>query len=275
MAYQLTIGSITVSSISDARRTSPLSRIFPEVSAEDWERFRPLYPDSFGDGPTWFNNFGVFLVEGPAGVVLVDAGVGAGPVDALGGARGRLLDELAAIDHSPADLDHVVITHLHFDHTGWLVDDAGRPRFANARHLIHREEWKHWTAGEQQPHIARLKSLEQNGKLELFDDDHPVMTGVRIRQVHGHTPGHVVVEVEDGGGYAVIVGDLTHHPAQVTMPSWCARVDVDKDRSRQWREQLLAEVADRDGIWACGHFPPPSVGKIGTHQGTRRWEPCG
>ncbi|WP_291414803.1 hypothetical protein [Actinophytocola sp.] len=52
-------------------------------------------------------------------------------------------------------------------------------------------------------------------------------------------------------------------------------MDIDKDRSRQWREQLLADVANRGGIWACGHFPPPSMGSISTDQGTRRWEPCG
>ena len=50
------------------------------------------------------------------------------------------------------EVDFVICTHLHFDHVGWntmLVDGEWVPTFPNARYIICREEWEHWsTEGE-------------------------------------------------------------------------------------------------------------------------------
>ena len=57
-----------------------------------------------------------------------------------------LLDNLAACDIYPDQVDMVIMTHLHFDHAGGLTrrDKCGQlmPTFPQARHVIQRVEWE-------------------------------------------------------------------------------------------------------------------------------------
>ena len=48
-----------------------------------------------------------------------------GPIEAIGGRKGELMDDLAAKGISPAEeIDTVFISHLHSDHVGWNVVGA-------------------------------------------------------------------------------------------------------------------------------------------------------
>ena len=65
----------------------------------------------------------------PGGAVLVDTGCG-GPDEVLNYWRvvnRSVADALAGLDMTPADIDLVINTHLHLDHTH--VDDAGLAQF--------------------------------------------------------------------------------------------------------------------------------------------------
>jgi glyoxylase-like metal-dependent hydrolase (beta-lactamase superfamily II) len=53
---------------------------------------------------------GSFVVDGQQ-TTLIDAGLGAFALETLAG--GNLLDELASIGVQPADVDVIVLTHLH------------------------------------------------------------------------------------------------------------------------------------------------------------------
>src|SRR6478609_1010235 len=61
-------------------------------------------------------NFGGFLVRTPQHTVVVDTGIGGGALPEL--PIGSFPARLAAAGVSPAEVDTVIFTHLHFDHVG-------------------------------------------------------------------------------------------------------------------------------------------------------------
>jgi glyoxylase-like metal-dependent hydrolase (beta-lactamase superfamily II) len=63
--------------------------------------------------------FGCWLLDKPGRRVLVDGGIGPGPVAYFPGLAGRLDAALGEVSVGLADIDLLIFTHLHVDHIGW------------------------------------------------------------------------------------------------------------------------------------------------------------
>ncbi|SEJ72289.1 Metallo-beta-lactamase superfamily protein [Azotobacter beijerinckii] len=141
-----------------------------------------------------------------------------------------LLGSLAAQGLSDADIDVVVLTHLHFDHAGGLLapwEEGQPPRllFPNARFITGRRQWQR----ALQPHARDrasyipelLELLEASGRLELLDDGQTSETlgpDWRFHVSDGHTPGQLLPEVAMPGGPVLFAGDLVPGAPWVHLP---------------------------------------------------------
>jgi glyoxylase-like metal-dependent hydrolase (beta-lactamase superfamily II) len=120
--------------------------------------------------------------------------------------RHVLLDSLAGAGFDHADIDVVVLSHLHFDHAGgllapWREGAAPVLLFPNATFVVSRGCWER----ALQPHprdrasfIPELPALlEASGRLELVDGPHCAALGdtVRFHYSDGHTPGLMLAEI--------------------------------------------------------------------------------
>ncbi|TLP66313.1 MBL fold metallo-hydrolase [Microbispora triticiradicis] len=201
---------------------------------------------SFGPDEEWVLHFHCFLLRAGGRTVLVDTGIGGADSPATWAPLpGRLGAELAAAGVAPADVDVVVVTHLHSDHAGGCVVD-GAPAYPNARYLLQRAEVE-WASGPVRERII----LPLGDRVDVVDGDAEPVPGVRVLHAPGHTPGHQCVQVGD----VLMSGDLLHHPAQLADPTIRYVYDEDPDLAVRTRRSLLARAA----VLAPAHFPQPFI----------------
>ncbi len=143
--------------------------------------------------------------------------------------RHVLLDSLAAAGLSDADIDVVVLSHLHFDHAGGLLaawSEGAPPQllFPNARFVVGDRHWQR--ALDPHPRdkasfIADLPALlKASGRLELVDAKTTPALGERVHFTFsdGHTPGLMLAEVVAEAGGVVFCADLVPGRPWVHLP---------------------------------------------------------
>lgn len=203
------------------------------------------------------------LVEGINGKrVLFETGVGAFFEPKLRERYGIqeaghvLLNELARIGLSDADIDVVVLSHLHFDHAGGLLApwQEGQPLrllFPNAVVVVGAEHWKR----AQRPHARDRASfvpelnalLTASGRLELVSGDTTPILGDAVRFHHsdGHTPGLLLAEIRGNSENVVFCADLIPGRAWVHLP-----ITMGYDRNAELvideKSAFLADMHARD-----------------------------
>ncbi len=149
-----------------------------------------------------------FVITHPGGALLVDTGVG-GPDELLNDWRvvnHSAADALAELDMSPADIDLVINTHLHFDHCGQNAV------FRHAPFYIQRTELDR--ARREGREFAEWFDF-MGARFELLDGDAEVVPGVSVITTPGHTSGHQSVVVQSGDGPPdLLIGDAAYTPRQ-------------------------------------------------------------
>ncbi len=136
-----------------------------------------------------------------------------------------LLESLAAEGLTDADIDVVVLSHLHFDHVGgllapWQAGQGPRLLFPKARILVGAEHWQralHPHARDRASFIPEVPQLLlDSGRLELVEGEHAPTLGsaVRMHYSQGHTPGLMLAEV----GGVVFCADLIPGRPWVHLP---------------------------------------------------------
>jgi glyoxylase-like metal-dependent hydrolase (beta-lactamase superfamily II) len=269
------LGRFEVTPLCDGWAPLPLDDEVPGVEV-DWNAERARFPWEFpeDDPSSWAWHVHAFLIRAPDTIVLVDTGIGhfgRSPFDVTS----RLDDELAALGVPPEDVREVVLTHLHADHSGGVCAPDGSPRFPNARHHVHPDDWNFFETERTPDDFTgrfAMAAVEDAGLLDLEAADHEIR-GLRLRHAPGHTPGHRVVVLEDEGDTLLLTGDLLHTTPQIAQPSNRSNHDEDADEAARHRADLVEEA--RRGRWAVGvsHFGRP-LGHVVGERDAPDWSPA-
>jgi len=158
----------------------------------------------------------VWVLRGAGGATIV---VDTGFDPAVGARRGRTcvlapLEALARVGVEPASVSEVILTHLHYDHTGNVAAFPGATLHVPRRELefwtgpgaAHRQFAMHAEADE----VAVVAAAHAAGRARLIEGTAELFDGVTARCVGGHSPGQLVLVVATGSGDVVLTSDAVH-----------------------------------------------------------------
>jgi glyoxylase-like metal-dependent hydrolase (beta-lactamase superfamily II) len=161
-------------------------------------------------------DFFSWLIVGDGNAFVVDTGMSA--ENAARNGHEFLInpvDVIARLGVNPEAVKTVIMTHLHYDHTGHAEN------FPNASFLLQAEEMAYVTG----PHMAKpwfrhayvtdeiVKFVRylHAGRLHLHGRDHVVADGLSVHWVGGHCAGQEIVRVRTRRGWVVLASDALHY----------------------------------------------------------------
>ncbi|MFE6331687.1 MBL fold metallo-hydrolase [Streptomyces sp. NPDC057798] len=265
MPPSLQVGPYTVIALADGAGPffSPRSEAFPDATTEQWAAADQFDPGALDADGRWWLQFRAFAIRSDHGVTLVDAGIGPAdsPAASWAPVPGALPASLAAAGIEPADVDTVVLTHLHTDHVGWAVvgGEQARPYFPHAEYLLQQAEVDAIEEINQQLRSTVLDPLRKAEQLRLLGGDTSLRSGERLVATPGHTPGHQSLLVAAGGELVAVTGDLLVHAIQLLHPELAYVHEMDPVQARASREQVLRSRAAGTLHLATPHLTDPFV----------------
>lgn len=272
-ASRFKVGAFEVTALLDGAAVSeePQKTFGMNVPAEE---FNKVSEANFLPVDKFRNSFTPVLVNTGDKLVLFDTGVGEGGRPD----RGNMRAALQAAGYTPEQVDTVVLTHMHPDHIGGMLE-GGNPAFPNAAYVTGQAEYDFWAA--QDPASNGVAKLMQTHikpfaeKMAFIGDGGSVVSGITGMSAAGHTPGHMIYNLESEGRRLVLTADMTNHFVwSLAHPDWEVRFDMDKAAAAATRRKVLGMIAADRVAFAGYHMPFPTVGFVEANGDGFRYVPA-
>ena len=220
----------------------------------------------------------VWLAQNGRNNVLIDSGMAAIEVitkrlkiNGWGGGHEALTRVLAGEGLAPGDIDHIVLTHGHFDHADNL------DLFPDACVILQRDELHH--AADPVPSqrifywqstLGNLVQRKRPGQIRTLDGDTELFDGFRVLKVPSHTPGMQVPLLTTEKGIVAIASDLgdhyrywfpadpraTDHPQRSLSDAFLTG-NIRSESERDWQSAMARVRANSDIVVPAHDFRIP------------------
>ena len=232
------------------------------------------------------------LVKTPKTRILFETGTGAYLPPALKKRYGVmeeshvLLDSLAEEGLSHRDISHVILSHLHFDHSGGLLSahEPGRGSrllFPQARFITGKANFERCLSPHMRDRASFIPGLgellEQSGRLDLVEGgDRLEINGVRIDfyESFGHTPGMITSFIRCSKISVVFAGDIAPGRHWVSLP-----ITMGYDRFPEQlvdeKQEVLSQAQEEDAWIFYPHDHECVASKLARDEGRNRFVPVG
>lgn len=267
--YRLKVGAYEVTVLNDGSAALP-AKYFSGDADGAVKLLQNAFAPSTEVAPTTFN---AWLINTGDKLILVDTGYS----NAIGPKAGHLPKTLAAAGVNPADIDAVVITHVHPDHCLGLLTPDKQIAFPNATVHVNGDEYVWWLEGdvkipEGKPFFkdlfeggrAAFKPYIEAKKVQTFKDGAELAPGVVAVLAAGHTVGHTMVRIAPSGGDQLLIWtDIVHSTAlQFPEPERGIAFDFEPAKAIATRKKVMDMTATDRMLIAGTHIGFPGVGHV-------------
>ncbi len=191
-----------------------------------------------GGGLTAMEDAAIYLVCSEGRAALVDAGCG-GDIE-------RLFENIRSCNIQPDQIDYLLITHCHYDHTGGI---AGIKERFSCRVVAHELDACYLEKGDDTVTAAKwygsqLEPVTVDLKLTGMESVLP-LGGLQIKALHtpGHSPGSMVFLTESEGQKVLFAQDV-HGPLDASLLS----------DQKQYLKSLEKQLSLDADILCEGHY---------------------
>ncbi len=170
----------------------------------------------------------------------------------------------------PAAVTDVIITHLHFDHSGGLAaagpeGPEGPPlRFPSARVCVQTanlENARRPNPREKASYLPENIALLDRSKFYLTEGSQELVPDLWVHRSDGHTRGLQWVEVRDGGASIIFPSDMIPTSRHLPLP-FTMGYDMCVERLMAEKEALLRRAVENDWILVFVHDPDVPAARV-------------
>lgn len=153
---------------------------------------------------------------------------------------------------STDDITDMVLTHLHFDHTGgsikWNEDKTALiPTFKNAKYWVSQAQWK-WAVNPNNREKAsflkeNIMPIQESGQMNVIKKEGEIYPGFLLKIYNGHTDGQLIPHITYKGKTLVYMADLLPSSAHIPLPwimSYDTRPLITLDEKTVFFEEAIA-----------------------------------
>ena len=277
--YRMMLGQFEITALYDGALDLDTKLLHNTTPTE----LNRLLARMFVGNPKMQTAVNAYLINTGKNLVLVDAGA----AKLFGPSLGFILQNMRAAGYEPAQVDTVIITHLHPDHVGGITNGDGTPVFPKARIMVAKEDDAFWLSTEvaatspegMQPFFKMARDAAapyvKARQWQTFTAGSVLVPGITAVKADGHTPGHTAFSVDSDGQKLLIWGDLVHaHAVQFANPGVSIEFDIDQKQAIVTRKSIFKTMAISKSLVAGMHLPFPGIGHVRADgKGSYSWVP--
>ena len=270
--YRYKVGSIEVTVVTDGARTFPLPENFVTNTKPD--EVNAALAAAYMERGKMTIVFNPIVVNTGSKLIVIDTGFGEAVYVQSKGATGQFHANLAAAGIDAKDVDTVIVSHFHQDHTDGLLTADNKSAFPNAEIMVPAPEWAFWMDDGEMSRApkGRMEGLFKNNR-RVFDTlgrrvtqyewNKEIAPGIMTMATVGHTVGHTSYVIASGSSKVFVQSDVTNHPALfVRNPGWHAFFDQDGAKAEETRRKVYDMLVAERMLVQGFHYPFPSLAYI-------------
>lgn len=203
-----------------------------------------------------------FLLQTKNDLIIFDAGLG------FRNENNKLIihENVKKAGFDPGDVTLVLMSHLHYDHTGGMIDDDGTSvslSFPNAEYVIQRGEWESAYSKPSRSYKTEIFDfVQRSGSVHFVEGNGKLNDQISYELTGGHCEFHQVFLVEEDNETIFFGGDILPEPEQL-LRKFMAKYDFDGRKAMELRQEYGIRAAE--GNWDClfYHAKSKAIAKVG------------
>lgn len=203
-----------------------------------------------------------FLVETKNDLIILDTGLG------FKGKSGEPLihENMRRNGYNPSDVTLVLMSHLHFDHAGGMVNDSGSQvslTFPNAEYVIQRGEWEAAYSKPSRSYKTEIFDfMQRSGSVHFIEGSGQFNQEISYEFTGGHCENHQVFLINEDEKTIFFGADILPEPEQL-LRKFIAKYDFDGRKSMELRQEYGIRAVEEH--WQClfYHAKSKAIAKVG------------